>query len=74
MVLNLIDSLFPVGNEICRYFKIFGVDASSSTKIHNRKKDLLIFGKGRPTQELEHTLSAEKNYSINFTKITKYFV
>ena len=40
---------------------------SSSTKIDNRKKDILILGKG-PTQGLEHTLSAEKLYSINFTK------
>ena len=46
---------------------IFGVDMSSSTKIDNRKKDILIIGKG-PTQGLEHTLSAEKMYSINFTK------
>ena len=36
---------------------IFGVDMSSSTKIDNRKKDILILGKG-PTQGLEHTLSA----------------
>ena len=40
---------------------------SSSTKIDNRKKGILILGKG-PTQGLEHTLSAEKLYSINFTK------
>ena len=40
---------------------------SSSTKIDNRKKDILILGKG-PTQGLEHTLAAEKLYSINFTK------
>ena len=46
---------------------IFGVDMSSTTKIYNRKKDILILGKG-PTQWLEHTLSAEKMYSINFTK------
>ena len=32
---------------------------SSSTKIDNKKKDILILGKG-PAQELEHTLSAEK--------------
>ena len=31
------------------------------------KKDILILGKG-PTQGLEHTLAAEKMYSINFTK------
>ena len=40
---------------------------SSSSKIDNRKKDILILGKG-PTQGSEHTLSAEKLYSIKFTK------
>ena len=40
---------------------------SSSSKIDNRKKDVLILRKG-PTQGLEHTLSAKKMYSINFTK------
>ena len=40
---------------------------SSSKKTDNRKKDILILGKG-PTQTLEHTLSAEKMYAINFTK------
>ena len=38
---------------------------SSSTKIDNRKKGILILGKG-PTQGLEHTLSAEKMYSKKF--------
>ena len=32
-----------------------------------RKKRYLILGKG-PTQGLEHTLTAEKLYSINFNK------
>ena len=41
------------------------VDMISSTKIDNRKKNILILGKG-PTQGLEHTMSAEKMYSINF--------
>ena len=45
---------------------------SSSTQIDNRKKDILIHGKG-PTQGLEHTLSAEKMYSINFTEKTNFF-
>ena len=40
---------------------------SSLTKIDNRKKDILILGKG-PTQELKHKLSAEKMYSINVIK------
>ena len=35
-------------------------------------KNILILGKG-PTQELEHTLSAEKRYSINFTENNKKF-
>ena len=46
---------------------------SSSTKIYHRKKDILILGKG-PTQGLENTLSAEKMYSINFTKKIQNFV
>ena len=47
---------------------------SSSTKIHKSKKDILILGKGSK-QGLEHTLSAEKMYSINFKENkTKYFL
>ena len=44
---------------------IFGVDMISSTHIDNKKKDILVLGKG-PTQGLEHTLTAEKAYSILF--------
>ena len=62
---------FP-GTGLGRNVIIFGVDMSSSTKIDNRKKDILILGKG-PTQGLEHTLSAEKMYSINFTENIKKF-
>ena len=40
---------------------------SSSSNINNKGKYTLILSKG-PTQELEHTLTAEKLYSINFTK------
>ena len=39
---------------------------SSSAHIDNKKKDILVLGK-RPIQGLEHTLTAEKMYSINFT-------
>ena len=45
---------------------------SSSTKIDNRKRYVLILGKGS-TQGLEHTLSAEKMYSIDFTECNKKF-
>ena len=61
------ETSFSFGNETGKNVIIFGVDMSSSTKIDNRKKDILILGKG-PTQGLESTLSAEKMYSINFTK------
>ena len=37
-----------------------------------RKKDILILGEG-PTQGLEHMLTAEKMYSINFTEKNKKF-
>ena len=36
------------------------------------KKDILVLGFG-PTQGLEHTLSTEKMYSINFTVTKKKF-
>ena len=45
---------------------------SSSTHIDNKKKDILVLGKG-PTQGLEHTLTAEKMYSINLTVTKKTF-
>ena len=51
---------------------IFGADMSSSIHIDNKKKDILVLGKG-PTQGLEHTLTAEKMYSINFTLTKKKF-
>ena len=57
---------FSIDNDIGRNVIIFRVDMSSSLNIDNRKKDILILGKG-PRQGLEHTLSAEKLYSINFT-------
>ena len=45
----------------------FEEDMSFSTRIDNKKKDILVLGMG-PTQGLEHTLTAEKMYSINSTE------
>ena len=45
---------------------------SSSAHIDNKKKDILVLGIG-PTQGLEHTLTAEKMYLINFTVTNKQF-
>ena len=43
---------------------------SSSPQIDNKKKNILILGKG-PTQGLELTQTVEKLYSINFTENNK---
>ena len=48
----------------------FGADMSSSPHIDNKKKDILVLGIG-PTQGLQHTLTAEKMHSINFTTTKK---
>ena len=49
----------------------FGGDMSSSVHVDNKKKDILILGRG-PTQGLgEHLLTAEKSYSNNFTVTRK---
>ena len=45
---------------------------SSSAQIDNKEKDKFVLGKG-PSQGLEHTLTAEKMYPINFTVTTKKF-
>ena len=45
---------------------------SSPAHIDNKKKDILVLGKG-PTQGLEHTFTAEKMYSINFICHKKIF-
>ena len=61
------------GTGLARNVIIFGVDMSLWTKIDNRKKDILILGKGA-TQGLEHTLSTEKKmFLINFAEHNKKF-
>ena len=73
MELDLIEQkIFIPGITLRRNLIIFGVDMSSSTKNDDRKKDILISGRG-PTQGLKHTLGAEKIYSINFTVTGKKF-
>ena len=57
---------FSIGNGFGRYCINFGVCMSSSVHVDNKKKDILILGEG-PEQGLDGTtLTAEKNYSINF--------
>ena len=45
---------------------------SSSTHFDNKKKDISVLVKG-PTKGLEHTLTAEKMHSINFTVTKRHF-
>ena len=59
---------FP-GGGFRQHVITFGADMSSPAHIDDKKKDILFLRKG-PTQGLEHTLTAEKMYSINFA-VTK---
>ena len=62
-----------VGNGFGKNVIIFGTDMSSSVNVDDKKKDILILAE-RPTQGLDDTtLTAEKNYSINFTESRKKF-
>ena len=57
---------FPGGGN-CQNVIIFGVDMNSSVHVDNKGKNILILGKD-PMQGLgEHSLTAEKMYSINFS-------
>ena len=52
---------------------IFGVDMSSCVHSNNKSKDILILGKGK-AQGLDNvTLTAEVEYSINFSRSQKMF-
>ena len=66
-------SSFPFpGSGFGQNLFIFGADMISSAHTDNKKKDILVLGKG-PTQGLEHTLTAKKMYSINITVMKKKF-
>ena len=57
--------LFPSGG-FGQNVLIFGVDMSSSTHFDKKKEDIFVL-RIVLTQRLEHTLTAEKMYKINFT-------
>ena len=58
--------LLPDGS-FGRNVVIFGVDMNSSVHVDNKGKDVLILGQGRTQGLGEHSLTAEKMYSVNFT-------
>ena len=72
MELDLIEDQEDPGGGFDQNVLIFGVETSFSAHINNKKKDIFVLGKG-PTQGLEHTLTAEKMYYINFTVTKKKF-
>ena len=62
---------FP-GGGFGQHVLIFGANMNSCVQIDNKKKDILVLQKGL-TQGLEHALTAEKMYSINFTVTKRKF-
>ena len=58
---------FP-GGRFGQNVLIFGADMRSSTHIDNKKKDILVLGKG-PTQGLENTLTAVKFIQLKKKKV-----
>ena len=61
------------GSEFGKNVIIFGAAMSSSLHIDNRRKDILVLGKG-PAQGLgDTTFTAEAEYSINFSEQKKLF-
>ena len=63
---------FP-GGGFAQNVVIFGADMNSSPHVDNKEKDILILAIG-PRQGLgEHSLTAEKMHSINFTVTKKKF-
>ena len=66
---------FPLlnGKEIGKSVITFGANMNSPLHIDNKKKNILILGKGLPDGLDDTMLTAEKEYSINFTKKQKHF-
>ena len=60
--------LFSDGSRFAKNIIIFVIDMSSSVHIDNKKKDILILGKRQRNGLVNTTLTAKKEYSINFTR------
>ena len=67
-------SFFEIPNFHCgKNAIIFGVDISWSVHANSKNKDILILGKGQ-TKRLDKTsLTAEAEYSINFSRSERKF-
>ena len=58
---------------MCKNVIIFGVDVNSSVYIDKKKKDILIPGKFLTQGSDDTTLTAEAQYSINFSRSNRKF-
>ena len=67
-------SLFSIPNfDWGKNVIIFGVDISSSLHTNNKNKDILILGEGQTKGSDNTSLTAEVEYSINFSRSEKKF-
>ena len=73
MELDLIDQFFHIEAVDGQNVIIFGADMSSSTKIDNRKKYILILYKGS-TQGLEHIRLQKKCIELILARMKQNFV
>ena len=62
----------PDGSIVGKNVYIFRVDMRSSVHINDKGNDILVLSKGS-TQRLNHTLTTETQYSINFTRRGRKF-
>ena len=58
---------------IGKHVIIFGVDMNSSVPIDNKEKDILILGTGLTQGLYDTTLTAQAQYSINFSRSNRKF-
>ena len=68
--INILFISFPSGG-FSQNVLIFGVEMSSSSHIDNKKRHITL--RNGTTQGLQHALTAEKMYAINFTVTKKNF-
>ena len=64
---------FSIDSGFGRNCIIFGVDRNYSVHVDNKKKDIAIIGEGTTQGLYCTTMTAEKDYSINFTENSKKF-
>ena len=68
-------SIFSVPNfDWVNNIVIFGVDSSSSVRIDDKKKDILVVGKGLIRRLNDTTITSDVECSIDFLRTQRNFV